>query len=243
MHHHVVMKKTKKQLTTMKLRNHLAILVLGGFMMAALPTMSQTEQWVEQQKEVIKMRKTMAKMTRKQVESNVWKETKRQVRAWKKEGWKSSPGTPSLEQQLNDALMAQYELEGTFPRFIIGRGSGYGSTFGTARKQAVARARADVAACIQTEVTELIEASESNVELSHSDVETVGKVLTSSRQFVEQSLGRTQVVFEAFREKDGKTEVMVNVSCDGRSARSTVLKAFEKESGELQEKLSKLMGE
>lgn len=232
----------------MNLKKNLAIIMLGGFMMTALPAMSQTEhseteQWIEQQKEVIKARKEMAKLTRKQATSNVWKETKKQVRAWKKEGWKSSPGTPSLEQQLNDALTAQYELDGTFPRFIIGRSSGVGSTFGIARKQAVSRARADLAACIQAEVTELIEASESNIELTHSEVETVGKVLTASQQFVQQSLGRTQVIFEAYREKGDKTEVMVSVLCDGTTARSTVLKAFEKESQELQDKLSKLMSE
>lgn len=171
----------------------------------------------------------MSKLTRKQVSNNVWKQAKKQAKVWKKEGWKSCPGTPSLEQQMNDALMCQYELDGDFPRYIVGRSSAVAATFALARKQAIARARADIASSIQTEVTELLENSELNSEMSASEVESVGKMMVDGQQLVQQTLGRTNVVFEAFRESNGKTEVMVNVAYDGQAAKSTILNLFEKE--------------
>lgn len=184
----------------------------------------------------------MSKLTRKQVSDNVWKQAKKQARIWKREGWKASPGAPSLEQQMNDALMYQYELDGEFPRYIVGRSSAVAGTFALARKQAIARARVDIASSIQVEVTELLEDSEMNTEMSASEVESVGRMLATGQQFVQQTIGRTTVVFEAYRERDGKVEVMVNVGYDGRAARSTVLQLFEKESDGLRQKMEDLLG-
>lgn len=217
-----------------------ALFVCG--LLCSQPLAAQSEDHVKEQKEIIKNRKAMSKLTRKQVSDNVWKQARKQAKAWKKEGWKASPGAPSLEQQMNDALMYQYELDGEFPRYIVGRSSAVAATFALARKQAIARARADIASSIQTEVTELLENSELNTEMSDSEIESAGKMLTTGQQFVQQTLGRTNVVFEAFRESNGKTEVMVNVGYDGRAAKSTVLKLFEKESGELRQKMENLLG-
>lgn len=217
------------------------MVALLGCVFCAQPLSAQTSDQVKEQKEVIKNRRAMSKLTQKQVSDNVWKQAKKQAKQWKKEGWKASPGAPALEQQMNDALMCQYELDGDFPRYIVGRSSAVAGTFALARKQAIARARVDIASSIQTEVTELLEDSEMNTEMSAAEVESVGKMLATGQQFVQQTLGRTNVVFEAFRERNGKTEVMVNVSYDGRAAKSTVLKLFEKESDALRQKMDNLL--
>lgn len=217
------------------------MLFLMGSILCTQPVFAQSDDSVAEQKEIIKKRKAMSKLTRKQVSDNVWKQSKKQAKIWKKEGWKASPGAPSLEQQMNDALMYQYELDGDFPRYIVGRSSAVAGTFALARKQAIARARVDIASSIQTEVTELLEDSEMNTEMSASEVESAGRMLATGQQFVQQTLGRTTVVFEAFRERSGKVEVMVNVGYDGRAARSTVLKLFEKESDELRQKMENLL--
>lgn len=226
--------------TERKLVYVLTLLVFSVF--CSQPLAAQSKEHIKEQKEVIKNRKAMSKLTQKQVSDNVWKQAKKEAKAWKKQGWKSSPGAPSLEQQMNDALMYKYELDGEFPRYIVGRSSAVANSFGLARKQAIARARADIASAIQTEVTELLEDSELNVEMSDSEVESAGKMLATGQQFVQQTIGRTDVVFEAYREINGKTEVMVNVGYDGRAAKSAVLKLFEKESSELRQKMEKLLG-
>lgn len=227
----------------MKMKNFIAAVsvLFVGSIFCMQPVAAQTDDYIKEQKEIIKNRREMAKLTRKQVSENVWKQSKKQAKQWKKEGWKAAPGSASLEQQMNDVLTCQYELEGEFPRYIIGRSSAVAGTYALARKQAISRARLDIASSIQTEVAELVENTELNTEMSAAEVETVGKVMATGQQFVQQSLGRTSVVFEAYRERNGKTEVMVNVSYDGREAKSTVMKMFEKEGEALRQKMDKLI--
>lgn len=215
-------------------------LFVGG-MLCLQPVSAQKNDHIKEQKEVIKNRKAMSKLTQKQVSSNVWKQSKKQAKAWKKEGWKACPGAPTLDQQMNTSLMYQYEMDGEFPRYIVGRSSATATSFGLARKQAIARARLDIASSIQVEVAELIENTELNTEMSAAEVESAGKILATGQQFVQQTLGRTDVVFEAYREVNGKTEVMVTVGYDGRAAKSTVMKLFEQEGAELRQKMEKLL--
>lgn len=219
----------------------LALAIFVGSMACLQPASAQNSDRIKEQKELIKNRKSMSKLTQKQVSANVWKQSKKQAKAWKKEGWKSCPGAPTLDQQMNTALMYQYEMDGEFPRYIVGRSNAIAGSFGMARKQAIARARLDIAGSIEMEVAELIENTDINTEMSAAEVETAGKIVATGQQFVQQTLGRTDVVFEAYREKNGKTEVMVTVGYDGRMAKSTIMKLFEKEGDELREKMEKLL--
>lgn len=219
----------------------LALALFMGGTICLQPASAQSNERIKEQKEAIKSRKAMSQLTQKQVAANVWKQSKKQAKAWKKEGWKSCPGAPTLEQQMNTSLMYQYEMDGEFPRYIVGRSSATASSFGLARKQAIARARLDIASSIQVEVAELIENTDLNTEMSAAEVESAGKILATGQQFVQQTLGRTDVVFEAYRELNGKTEVMVTVGYDGRAAKSTVMKLFEKEGDELRQKMEKLL--
>lgn len=198
---------------------------------------------IDEQKAVIKERKEMAKLTQKQVKSNVWKDAKKMAKQLKKEGWKPFPGSPSLEIQQNDMMLRRYELQGEFPRYFLGQGNANANTTGMARKQASARARVELASNISTEISSLTETEESNTEISRTDKETIGKMLSTSQALVQQSLGRTDIVFEAYREKENNTEVMVWVCCDGKAARSAILSMFDEDQKELRERFERLLEE
>ena len=195
----------------------------------------------KEQKEIIKNRKELAKQTRKQVEANVWKDAKKVAKQLKKDGWKPFPGSPTLETQQSDMMMRRYELEGNFPRYVLGEGTASAKSSGVARKQAQARARVELASNIGAEVAALTEGSESNNEYSSAEQETVAKMLESNKILVQQSIGRTEVVFEAYREKAGSTEVLVWICCDGSAAKSAIYKAFNEEQKELREKSEKTL--
>lgn len=195
----------------------------------------------KEQKEIIKNRMDLAKQTRKQVEASVWKDAKKRAKELKKDGWKPFPGSPTLEVQQSDMMMRRYELEGNFPRYILGEGTASAKTSGMARKQAQARARVELASNIGTEVAALIENSESNIEYSKTEQETMSKMLESNKILVQQSIGRTDVVFEAYREVAGSTEVLIWISCDGSAAKSAVYKMFNEEQKELREKLERTL--
>ena len=123
----------------------------------------------------------------------------------------------------------------------MGIGTAKAATYGMARKQAVARARLDIAASLQAEVASLNETSDGNTELSNGEVETMAKMMETSQTLVQQSIGRTNVVYEIFREVDGKTEVRVAVSYDGNAAKETLIKLFDEDNAELRAKLQRML--
>lgn len=218
------------------LRITLLTLSFVGFLAGSAPQAS-AQVSLKEQKTIIQERKKMSSWTREQVEKNSWKDAKKMAKQLKKEGWKPMPGSPTLETQMNDVLLHRYEMKGNFPRYILGMGEGVASTTGVARKQAVARARVELAGNIGVEVAELVENSESNIEYSAAEQESIGKMLASSQSMVQQSLGRTDVTFEAYREKNGSKEVLVYVTCDTKNVKSAILKAFNEEQKELRDKL------
>lgn len=110
-----------------------------------------------------------------------------------------------------------------------------------ARKQALARARVDVAATMSVEIAALTESTESTTELTGGEAETIAKTVETSKAMVQQSLGRTDAIMEIYREKDGKAEVQIAVSYDGGRAKAEILKLFGEEEKELKAKLEKLL--
>ena len=69
----------------------------------------------------------------------------------------------------------------------------------------------------------------------------MAKMMETSQTLVQQSIGRTNVVYEIFREVDGKTEVRVAVSYDGNAAKETLIKLFDEDNAELRAKLQRML--
>lgn len=169
------------------------------------------------------------------------KDANKQAKQLKKEGWRPAPGTLPLEKQLNEVYTRMYMYEGRFPKYFIGRSSGRSTSAGMARKQALTRARVDVASQMKLEIAALTEETDMNTELSAGEVETVAKMVDTSQTMIQQSLGRTEVVLDIVRTLDGKTESQVAVSYDGNLAKETLLSIFEKEDAEIKQKLQNLL--
>lgn len=192
-------------------------------------------------KEMYKERKANKKLTTKEIEAKNSKVAKKQAKEMKKDGWKSAPGRPTLEKQLNDLFLAQYTMEGDFPKYIVGTGTATGGNYAAARKQALELARVDIAAQIESEVAELVENNVSNKMLNDGEVESITTTMASGKTLIKQKLGKTLVIYEVFREKGTKQEVQIFLSYDGSAAKSDIMKAFENKSKELQEKVSKML--
>ena len=196
---------------------------------------------LEEQKAVIAERKDLQNLTEADLKARVTKKARKDAKALAREGWKPMPGTADLAQQLSEVRFRQYALAGKFPKYIVGRGSSVAATPGMARKQALARARADVAATMSVEIAALTESTESTTELTGGEAETIAKTVETSKSMVQQSLGRTDAIMEIYREKDGKAEVQIAVSYDGGRAKAEILKLFGEEEKELKAKLEKLL--
>ena len=224
------------------------LLLVLSLTMGQLTVNAQTKEFakegktaIKEHKLVVKERKELAKLTEKQFKGQMLKEGKKQAKELKREGWKAAPGTLPIENQFSEYFIQRNELDGRFPKYIMGIGTAKAATYGMARKQAVARARLDIAASLQAEVASLNETSDGNTELSNGEVETMAKMMETSQTLVQQSIGRTNVVYEIFREVDGKTEVRVAVSYDGNAAKETLMKLFDENDAELRAKLQRML--
>ena len=193
------------------------------------------------QQEFVKERRQQAKMAKNLIEQKVLKDANKQAKQLKKEGWQPAPGTLPLEKQLNEVYTRMYMYEGRFPKYFIGRSSGRSTSAGMARKQALTRARVDVASQMKLEIAALTEETDMNTELSAGEVETVAKMVDTSQTMIQQSLGRTEVVLDIVRTLGDKIESQVAVSYDGNLAKETLLSIFEKEDAEIKQKLQNLL--
>lgn len=193
------------------------------------------------QQKIVKERRQQAKIAKNLIEQKVLKDANKQAKQLKKEGWRPAPGTLPLEKQLNEVYTRMYMYEGRFPKYFIGRSSGRSTSAGMARKQALTRARVDVASQMKLEIAALTEETDMNTELSAGEVETVAKMVDTSQTMIQQSLGRTEVVLDIVRTLDGKIESQVAVSYDGNLAKETLLSIFEKEDAGIKQKLQNLL--
>lgn len=210
----------------------LVLLHISGLLLSSQTADAQVNPQIDQET-LFREHKKNAKLTRKSVEANRWKEAKKLAKQYKKDGWKPVPGSPSLEMQQNDMLLHRYYSQGNSPRYILGVGQAIATTSGVARKHSLARARAELASNISTKIGSLIKESMSNIEYSREEQETVGKLVDANMTKIEQSIGRTDIIFEAYREMNGSTEVIICISYDGKKAKQDVLNALEEENKEL----------
>ncbi len=195
-------------------------------------------------KEVIQERRAALNYTDKQLNTKILKEAKKQAKIMTKQGWTSMPGSLSLERQLTDVYTRQWATDGKLPRYIIGKGIAASSTMGMARKHALARAKVDVAGQMSEEVAALTDLTETSVELTGQEVETIAKMVEQSKLLSQQSLGKTDVILEACRTTETGTEVEVFVCYEGRNAmRALLMQSFGEDSSDIKQKLEKLMQE
>lgn len=194
------------------------------------------------QEELVKERKENLKLAEDAIKSKAMKLAKKQAKELKKQGWKAAAGSLTIEQQLTDVYIKSHLLEKNFPQYIIGRSTASSSSYGVARKQALARARVDIVTQMKAEIAGLTEVTDSNIELSEGEVETVAKMVDTSQTLFQQNLGKTDVILDIYREVDNKTEAMVIVSYDGKIAKQALLDMFEQDRAEIKQKLQELLG-
>ena len=221
----------------------LSLFVALGWAASTQSISAQDKQQFEDQKAIIKQRREMAKLTKKSVEANAWKEAKKAAKEMKKAGWKAMPGSPTLETQMNDYLVRRYMLSGNFPKYIVGQGTASAKLSDVARKHALANARAELAGSIGMEVAALVEDGANNNAYTQEEQETLDKMMHTNKQIIEQKIGRTEIIMEAYRVVGNSTEVMVRISADGSVSKAAILSMFSEDQKSLRDKLEKTMNE
>ena len=225
----------------------LFVLVVS-LIVAATAVSAQTSDNIKEQRAIIKERKEMSRLTKKQLNARVAKTTKDAMKTFKKEGWKVAVGALPLEKQLDRTYNMLYEFEAAdLPRYIMGEATAISTNYDAAKMQALELAKINLAGMMQTEITALVESTVSNQQISSTDAVALTESVMSSKNLISQSLGRVIPVIECYRtSKNGMTEVRVQIAYSykaaAEAAKSAMKAELEKKGQDLHEQLDKVLG-
>lgn len=140
--------------------------------------------------------------------SAITREVKKTAKEFRNEGWKTISGSESLESQIANLFQIRERVTPDVSDKIIGSRSAVGLDYASARKHALAMAKADLAGQLESRISSLYESAMDTEEGRQSSS-------SSSKVFVEECVRKTQTVMELYRTlTDGKVEVYVSLSCD-----------------------------
>lgn len=231
--------------------NHLNITTMKKFMtvaMALIVACSFAFAASSEQKQIRKDRQEIQKMAKKELKAKVDKNTKKEAKRLKKEGWQVKPGALPLEKQLERSYLMQYEYdENLFPKYIMGEASSVGENYDAAKVAANSLAITNLAGNIQTEVSALLENTVANKQLSPEEAASISETVMASKNLISQSIGRTVPVMECFRiNKKGNHEVLVRIGYNAEmakeAAKNAVRDELEKKGENLHNQLDKALG-
>lgn len=203
---------------------------------------------VEEAKEIRKERQEIRKLSRQELNERASKDAKKEAKRLAKEGWVVSPGMLPLEKQLDRVYLMQCEYdENLFPKYFIASAQSIGENYDAAKTAATSLAITNLAGQIQTEVSALVENTVANKQLSADDAASISETVMSSKNLISQSIGRTLVVVECYRElKNKNKEVLVRIAYNGDMAKQATKQAIrdelEKKGANLHEQLDKALG-
>ena len=204
--------------------------------------------YTQTQVEIIRERQWIAKQSKKELETQVSKATKKEAKRLAKEGWVVSPGALPLEKQLQRSYEMEYQYDDLgFPKYIMANAQSIAENYDAAKTAATSLAITNLAGQIQTEVAALVENTVANQQLAAEDAVSISETVMSSKNLISQSIGRTIVVVECYRVlKNKNREVMVRIAYNGemakQAAKQAVREELEKKGDKLHEQLDKVLG-
>ena len=204
--------------------------------------------YTQTQVEIIRERQWIAKQSKKELETQVSKATKKEAKRLAKEGWVVSPGALPLEKQLQRSYEMEYQYDDLgFPKYIMANAQSIAENYDAAKTAATSLAITNLAGQIQTEVAALVENTVANQQLTAEDAVSISETVMSSKNLISQSIGRTIVVVECYRVlKNKNREVMVRIAYNGEMAKQVAKQAvreeLEKKGEKLHEQLDKVLG-
>lgn len=204
--------------------------------------------YTQTQVEIIRERQWIAKQSKKELETQVSKATKKEAKRLAKEGWVVSPGALPLVKQLQRSYEMEYQYDDLgFPKYIMANAQSIAENYDAAKTAATSLAITNLAGQIQTEVAALIENTVANQQLTAEDAVSISETVMSSKNLISQSIGRTIVVVECYRVlKNKNREVMVRLAYNGemakQAAKQAVREELEKKGEKLHEQLDKVLG-
>lgn len=177
-----------------------------------------------------KERSEQVKQQRKELDKKASKDARNEAKRLKKEGWKVTPGSLSLEKQVDRSMLMENEYdESGYPLYVIGQAMSIGESYDAAKMQALELARQDAASKLQAEITALVESTLANEQLTDAQAASVAQTISASKSLITQSMGRIITVVEAYRDLDKNKEVLVRIAYNHNMALESAKKVIRKD--------------
>lgn len=177
-----------------------------------------------------KERSEQVKQQRKELDKKASKDARNEAKRLKKEGWKVTPGSLSLEKQVDRSMLMQYELdESGYPLYVIGQAMSIGESYDAAKMQALELARLDAASKLQAEIAAHVKNTLANEQLTDAQAASVAQTISASQSLISQSMGRIITVVEAYRDLDKNKEVLVRIAYNHNMALESAKKVIRKD--------------
>ena len=186
------------------------------------------------------------KLTKEQKQAN--KTIKKEVRQLKKNGWQVAPGNLALDLQLKEAYSKALEKdEKGYEAYVSGEAMTVGESYDAALFQATNLAKLDLAAKIETEITELIDTRLANKQLSQKQAASLVESVAASKNLISQKLGRVIIPVKMYRDLDnGNVEVRTMVFYSHDMAvdimKQTMREDLEQKADDLSKQLDQILG-
>ena len=218
----------------------LSVLVFGLFAVAPMEAQLTKDQQ--------KQRKEQVSQQRKALNSKASKDARKEAKKFKKEGWQTTPGTLTLEKQLDRSMMMQMDVDQSgYPLYVMGEAMSIGETYDAAKMQALELAKQNLAGQIQTEITALVENTVANKQLAEEEAASISETVLASKNLISQSIGRVIPVVELYRDLPNKNkEVLVRIAYNHNmameAAKKIIRKDLEEKGNKLHDQLDEVLG-
>jgi len=185
-----------------------------------------------------------------------------EVQRLRNDGWMNEPGGLPLDQMLqqNYDMIKAKDASGD-NLYITSSGNGVGTSVSTAKMQALALAKSDIASQISSNIAKLVSANLGNSQLDSKKAASVSEIVSSSKEIVAAKLGRVDIPMILIRDFEscqqsktaknkldqGMVEVQVkmfyNTANGNKVAMEEIKKVLKEKVNANEEELKKLMGQ
>lgn len=186
------------------------------------------------------------KQSKKSLKKRSTKTARQEAKQFKKEGWKTAPGTLPMEKQLDKSYAIQQQYNGNFESiYLMGQAISVARTYDAARMQAMELAKMELAGLIESTISTETENAITNKQLSTEEALSIVEMVQRTKTQVMQQLGKVIMVMELYRDTDLGKEVLIRIAYDTNKSKKEAIEAIRNQldlSLEWGEKLGNILG-
>lgn len=177
---------------------------------------------------------------------------RKEAKKRRKQGWDVPPGSVPMEKLFEKAWVLELDTDDDGnAKYIMATGASTAGTKSAADLAAMTNARNELAAALQTKVSQLIETKIANDQIDQNIANTLDKTVSNGKSLIQASLRQLKTAYKIYKKVDDSQNKKQNIAVEVKlfynqdealkAAQQAIRKSLEKESDELGEELDKVL--